>query len=123
LRFPTIVLAPPRAALVARIERRFEAMIDAGALAEVEAMMQAGLPPDAPILKAVGAPELAQLVQGNWSQADAIEAAVIATRQYAKRQTTWLRRQIIPDLVINAQHSQKTIDEIFAFIRVNALTP
>ncbi len=123
LSFPTVVLAPPREVLVARIERRLEAMMAEGAVEEVRALLAEGLPEDVPIMKAVGVREIARHVRGDWSRPQALEAAVIATRQYAKRQMTWLRRQIIPDLSITQQYSEKSRDEIFAFIRANALTP
>ncbi|MEQ8603546.1 MAG: tRNA (adenosine(37)-N6)-dimethylallyltransferase MiaA [Marivibrio sp.] len=121
--FTVIVLAPPREALVRRIEERFDAMIAAGALAELRALLAADPPADAPLLKAVGAPELAAAARGQMSLAEAAEAAKIATRQYAKRQTTWLKRQILPDLILNEQYSEKLMERVFAFIRDKRLTP
>lgn len=122
-RFTTLVLSPPRDLLVRRIEARFDAMVKAGALEEVAALLDADPPADAPLLKAVGAPELSSAVRGERSLAEAVEAAKIATRQYAKRQTTWLRRQIVTDLVLQEQYSEKLREKVFAFIRDKRLTP
>lgn len=120
--FTVIVLQPPRAVLVRRIEDRFEAMVAAGAMEEVRALLTAEPPADAPLLKAVGAPELAAAARGEMSLAEAVEAAKIATRQYAKRQVTWLRRQIVPDLMLEEQYSEKLRERVFAFIRDKRLT-
>ena len=45
----------------------------------------------APVMKAVGVPEIAGFLRGEWSQAEAVARAQMATRRYAKRQLTWLR--------------------------------
>jgi len=85
-----LLVMPDRDALVLRIERRFDTMMDAGALDEV----CAALPhwqPRAPWARAIGAPELVAHLRGNMTLAQATEAAKAATRQYAKRQRTWFR--------------------------------
>lgn len=76
-----------------RIARRFDLMLDQGALAEAEA----NLPDWDPChlsAKAIGAPELIAHLQGNMSLDQAREAATIATRQFAKRQRTWFRSKM-----------------------------
>ncbi|MBS0295620.1 MAG: tRNA (adenosine(37)-N6)-dimethylallyltransferase MiaA [Proteobacteria bacterium] len=88
-----VVLEPPRETLYARCDRRLEAMLDEGALAEVEALMARGLDPALPAMKATGLRELAGFLRGEWSREEAIEAAQRETRRYAKRQLTWLRNQ------------------------------
>lgn len=79
--------------LADRIDRRFEQMIAAGALDEVAAV-QPQWDPDAPWAKAIGAAELINHLQGGRSLPDAISAAQALSRQYAKRQRTWLRRRM-----------------------------
>ena len=86
----TLLVMPDRDALAARIERRFDAMLDAGALDEV----RAALPhwqPQAPWARAIGAPELVAHLRGQMTLAQASLAAKAATRAYAKRQRTWFR--------------------------------
>ncbi|MDT8327099.1 MAG: tRNA (adenosine(37)-N6)-dimethylallyltransferase MiaA [Roseovarius sp.] len=79
--------------LNARIARRFEAMLDRGALDEVRANLD-GWNPALPSSKAIGAPELVAYLRGETSLEDAREAASIATRQFAKRQRTWFRARM-----------------------------
>ena len=117
LRFATLVLAPPRAALYAACDRRFLAMIEAGALDEVRALAALGLAPDLPALKAVGVRELLAHISGETTLDEAITAAQTATRRFAKRQTTWLRHQLEADHTVNAQYSERLSNEIFSFIR------
>lgn len=86
-----IVLRPEVTWLDQRIAGRFAKMMAQGALEEVRAALpywQAR----APWAKAIGAPELVAYLRGQISLADSTEAAVLASRQYAKRQRTWLRK-------------------------------
>ncbi|WP_244597723.1 tRNA (adenosine(37)-N6)-dimethylallyltransferase MiaA [Roseitalea porphyridii] len=87
------VLLPERAALNARIESRFDAMIARGALDEVRALRALNLDPDLPAMKAIGVRELGAVLDGAMDEAEAIARAKAATRQYAKRQMTWFRNQ------------------------------
>jgi len=88
------ILLPPRDWLNERIDRRFAAMVDTGAMEEVANLIaREDVPLDAPIRRAIGMPELAAAVLGEITLADAIERASLATRQYAKRQYTWFRNQ------------------------------
>ena len=88
-----IVLDAERDWLADRIARRFERMIEAGALAEVEAMRK-NWDPTRPSSKAIGAPELMAHLDGDITLETAIEHAVVASRQYAKRQRTWFRARM-----------------------------
>jgi tRNA dimethylallyltransferase len=99
------VLLPPRDALYAACDGRLEGMIAAGALDEVAALVARDLPPDLPILKAVGVPELARHLAGELDLAAAIAAAQQATRRYAKRQYTWFRHQLADAEILAAQLS------------------
>jgi tRNA dimethylallyltransferase len=88
-----ILLAPDRDRLAARIDRRFAAMLDAGALDEVRALLPVWAPA-APWARAIGAPELAAHLRGEIGLAEAAARARAATRQYAKRQRTWFRSRM-----------------------------
>ncbi|MDX8467532.1 tRNA (adenosine(37)-N6)-dimethylallyltransferase MiaA [Mesorhizobium sp. VK23B] len=92
-----LVIEPDRGDLVARIEARFDRMIDKGALDEVRQLMALDLAPNLPAMKAIGVRELQAALAGEMSFAEAIERAKIATRQYAKRQATWFRHQLGPE--------------------------
>ena len=86
------VLDPPRPALRANIATRFEQMIDAGGLDEARAL--AGLDPSLPAAKLLGLRPLQALAAGELGRAEALEKAVTATRQFAKRQMTWFRHRM-----------------------------
>jgi tRNA dimethylallyltransferase len=92
-----LALLPPRPALHERIEARLRAMVAAGALDEVGALAARGLPPDLPALKAVGLAPLLAHLEGRLEREAAIAAALAQTRQFAKRQLTWLRHRL-PEL-------------------------
>ncbi len=89
---PILVQAPPDW-LNSRIERRFAAMIEAGALDEVRANLE-GWDPALPSSRAIGAPELVAHLRGKMTLEAACAAATVATRQYAKRQRTWFRARM-----------------------------
>lgn len=89
-----IVVLPDRAVLRARIDRRFEAMMDEGAVEEVEALLAKSPPADVPAMKAIGVPQIAAMLRGDMSRSEVVEQASAATRQYAKRQMTWFRNQM-----------------------------
>ncbi|KZY32796.1 hypothetical protein A3731_21595 [Roseovarius sp. HI0049] len=88
-----LVVEAPKEWLNPRIERRFDLMLEAGALEEARANL--------PIwdlaqlsAKAIGAPELIAHLQGELTLEEAREAAIIATRRFAKRQRTWFRARM-----------------------------
>lgn len=89
------VLAPPRSVLVERTDARLEQMIAAGALAEVRRLGELGLARDLPAMRAVGVQPLLAAVEGRLGLVEAIARAKLDTRQYVKRQETWLRRNMI----------------------------
>lgn len=86
-----IVIEPARATLYARCDARFAAMIAAGALDEVAALVARDLPPQMPVMKALGVAPLARHLAGALTLDAAIAEAARQTRNYAKRQLTWLR--------------------------------
>lgn len=122
----TLVLEPPREALYAAIDRRFAAMLDRGALAEVERLVQLGLDPALPVMKALGVPELAAHLRGETTLEAAADLARHASRRYAKRQTTWFRHQLPRNLIIDElivkQENERLLQKIFPFIRSFLLT-
>lgn len=92
-----ILIEPDRALLRNRIDARFEAMVSAGALEEVRALLSLGLDPALPAMKAIGVRELAAVLEGRIGIAAALDRAKAATRQYAKRQMTWFRNRFGPE--------------------------
>lgn len=88
-----LILLPDRSWLYERCDVRFAAMIDAGAIAEVEALLARELDPDLPVMRAIGVPEIAAFLRGEIGREAMIAAGQQATRNYAKRQYTWFRRQ------------------------------
>ena len=124
--FDVVLLLPPRAALYAACDSRFAAMLDAGALDEVRALdarvANGEVAGAAPLLKALGVPELRGLLHGACDRAGAVAAAQQATRRFAKRQTTWFRHQVPAEAVVpvrrllryEAKYSDDKFDEIFS---------
>jgi tRNA dimethylallyltransferase len=98
-RFTTVLLSPERAWLRRRIGSRFDAMLQAGVVGEVRAVFERGPDPRWPGLKAHGAPELFAHFRGELPIDEARRIAIDHTRQYAKRQMTWFRHQMTPDVV------------------------
>lgn len=89
-----LILLPDRAWLTMRCDARFAAMLEQGAAEEVRALTaRTDIPPTSPVRQAIGAREIAAWQAGELSRDEAIERAQAATRQYAKRQYTWFRRQ------------------------------
>ncbi|WP_019906992.1 tRNA (adenosine(37)-N6)-dimethylallyltransferase MiaA [Methylobacterium sp. 77] len=94
-----LFLAPERESLRARIDRRFTAMIEEGALDEVAALRERRLDPLLPIMRAHGVPALIAHLDGTIPLAEAIQRGQGDTRRYAKRQFTWFRHQMGEDWV------------------------
>jgi tRNA dimethylallyltransferase len=81
-----------RQVLHQRIERRFVAMVEQGFVAEVEMLRERGdLHPELPSMRAVGYRQVWNYLEGACSREEMVQRGVIATRQLAKRQLTWLR--------------------------------
>lgn len=89
-----LALEPPRGELYARCDARLEAMVAAGAVSEVEALIARGLDPHLPAMKAVGVREFAAHIRGEATMEAALAGAQRETRRYAKRQLTWMRGQM-----------------------------
>ena len=92
-RVEALVLRPPVAWLDARIAQRFCLMLEAGALEEVRSVLPFWQP-DRPWARAIGAPDLVAHLRGEMSLEAAEAQAILASRQYAKRQRTWFRSRM-----------------------------
>ncbi|WP_448045133.1 tRNA (adenosine(37)-N6)-dimethylallyltransferase MiaA [Bradyrhizobium liaoningense] len=92
--FRAVFLAPERDDLYARIDARFDAMLGAGALREVERLAARHLDPLLPAMKAHGVPALIRHLRGELSLEEAASIGRADTRHYAKRQFTWFRHQL-----------------------------
>jgi tRNA dimethylallyltransferase len=88
-----LILLPDRDWLYERCDRRFTLMLDQGAVEEVEALITRGLSNDLPVMRAIGVREIASFLKGEIDRDEMIVAGAQATRNYAKRQYTWFRRQ------------------------------
>ena len=106
-----VILLPDRSWLFARIDARTNAMMQGGATAEVAALLARGdLAADAPIRRAIGVSPIAAYLNGTLSQAEATAAIALATRQYAKRQYTWFRRQP-PESCVRAADEKTAVQQ------------
>jgi tRNA dimethylallyltransferase len=94
--FAALYLAADRDALYARIDARFDAMLESGALDEVAALAARRLDPLLPAMKAHGVPALIRHLKGEMTREEAAAIGRGDTRHYAKRQFTWFRHQL-PD--------------------------
>ncbi len=108
-----LILLPEREWLYERCDRRFLEMLDRGAVEEIEALLARDLSPDLPVMRAIGVPEIAAMIRGELSHEDAIAAGQQSTRNYAKRQYTWFRRQPPEDWARNESQDCQ-IDTEFA---------
>jgi tRNA dimethylallyltransferase len=89
-----IVLTAPRPVIQARIQRRAEEMVRRGLIEETAAVLSEGHAPHTPGLDGVGIREAVEYLHGKRSRDSVAEAISISTRQYAKRQETWIRHQL-----------------------------
>jgi tRNA dimethylallyltransferase len=105
-----IFLTCERKQLVARIEARFAAMLEAGALDEVRALERRQLDPLLPAMKAHGVPWLIRHLHGEISLDEAAASAVMDTRRYAKRQLTWFRNQMTDWPWAAPEEAQKALE-------------
>ena len=121
MRLLKVLFLPDRAELYPACDRRFEQMVAGGAVDEVADLLAMNLEPSLPAMRAVGVREIAAHLAGELSKTDMIARGQTATRQYAKRQFTWFRRQMAADQVFDvsygAQDSESLRQKIFTKIR------
>ncbi len=114
------VVSREREDLRQRCDARFDAMMAAGAVDEVRALLGLGLDPDLPVMRALGVKPLAGLIDGRWTTAEASDMAKAETRQYAKRQLTWLRRNMMSWKWINTQETESLVARTIDFIKTKS---
>ena len=122
----TLAALPPRGPLYRQVDARLAWMAEHGGLEEVQRLLDQDLPADLPAMKAVGVPHLARYLRGDASYPEALAKAQQATRQFAKRQLTWLRTQTPKDadraVIVYAQFSKSAQALVFNEIREFILT-
>ena len=82
-----------RQSLYSRIDQRVTHMLEAGLLQEIQSLLQSGVPDTATAMQAIGYKEFLGVLDGALTEPEAIELVKLRSRQYAKRQLTWLRRK------------------------------
>jgi len=108
-------LTRPRPELYARADERLQAMLEAGFVAEVRRLLDAGYSPALPTLSAIGYQQIAAYLQGQISLAEAITQIKRLTRQFIRRQANWFK---LDDPTIHwFTVSANTVDEMSAVIR------
>jgi tRNA dimethylallyltransferase len=118
-----VVLLPPRDWLFDRIDRRFGAMVETGAIEEVAALVARRLDPALPVMRAIGVPEIVAYLDGALDRGAMLDRGRMATRQYGKRQYTWFSRQPPAAWTIyDAQPDDEIICKIAIKLRHYALT-
>jgi len=93
VRLRPLLLLPPRDWLYARCDGRFAEMMSDEGFAEVFSLLERGLPPSLPVMRAIGVREIAGFLRGETGREEALAAGSQATRRYAKRQYTWFAHQ------------------------------
>ncbi len=96
--FAVVKIVPPIEVIEARCRARLDKMVELGALNEITELLERGVDETLPAMKALGVPELTEAVKGNMLLSEALEQAKLHTRQYAKRQRTWLRNKLKADI-------------------------
>lgn len=118
VRLMVLVCDPDPAALSARIEARLDRMLAAGWLQEVEQLVADGYDARHKAMRSLGYRELLEVVAGRMSLGAAREAILHATRQYARRQRTYVRHQLPAEQVIRVVQPQDCPwDRVQAFLR------
>lgn len=113
-----LFLSPPRADLRERIARRFQAMVEEGAMAEAQAIDRLALDPALPAARLIGLKPLIQHGRGEIDLETACGIAIAATRQYAKRQLTWARSNMISWNWVEREYMERSKALFFNFIRL-----
>ncbi len=110
--FKKLCYMPPRDILYDRCNRRFDLMIEQGAIEEVRGLLAENLPESAPVMKAVGVREIAAYLAGEMDLPAAKEKSQRETRRYAKRQLTWFRHQMTDKEIVDTQYSESLADKL-----------
>jgi tRNA dimethylallyltransferase len=111
-----LLVLPERQAQAAAIEARFDAMLAAGALDEVASLLRLGFSRELPIMRALGVAPLAAHLEGALAPEEAAAIAKADTRKYAKRQLTWLGRNMIAWKVAESKYMKSLMGGDLSFI-------
>jgi tRNA dimethylallyltransferase len=113
-----LVLLPDRATLYRRCEERFDLMLRQGALDEVAALREQQLDPELPVMTAHGVPHLLAALAGDIDLETAAARAKQDTRHYAKRQFTWIRRNMQSWKHIDAQQMESLCSKLERLLKL-----
>lgn len=119
--FITVKIMPALEMITERCCLRLDKMVnELGALAEIEKLLNKGVDKNMPAMKTLGVPELSLFIKGQMPLAEALNLAKLHTRQYAKRQRTWLKNKMPADIVFeNVYEGQKDyLQQIFNVIKL-----
>lgn len=119
--FITVKIMPSLDVIAIRCCLRLDKMVDElGVLAEIEKLLNKGVDENMPAMKALGVPELSLFIKGQMLLTEALDLAKLHTRQYAKRQRTWLKNKMSADIVFeNVYEGQKDyLQQIFNVIKL-----
>jgi tRNA dimethylallyltransferase len=97
-KFKVIKIVPPIEVIEQRCRERLDKMVEFGVLEEIAALLKREIDESLPAMKALGVPELSLAVKGKLPLSAALELAKLHTRQYAKRQRTWLKNKLDADI-------------------------
>ncbi|MBR2136750.1 MAG: tRNA (adenosine(37)-N6)-dimethylallyltransferase MiaA [Alphaproteobacteria bacterium] len=107
-RFVKVKIVPTIDEIESRCRQRLDLMVyQYGVVQEIENLVRQNLAPDLPVMKALGVPELSRFVRGECSLETALESAKLHTRQYAKRQRTWLKQKTTADFVLSEPYENQ----------------
>jgi len=114
--FFVVALMPDRTELYPRINARFSQMLEGGALQEVQSLLARQLTPHHPAMKMIGVPEIAAFLSGTLGEEAMMTLGMQASRRYAKRQMTWIRHQITPDVVLPFCITESTLEKALKMV-------
>ena len=117
-----IAMLPPRDVLYARIDARFDVMLEQGAMDEVRQFITRQLDPSLPLMKALGVSALKAVLDKEMTIDEAAYIAKRDSRHYAKRQMTWLRNNYNAQITLKTKLSESLMESIFSLIRLKWLT-
>ena len=120
--FHMTAIMPERQQLYARINSRTKTMSELGAAEEAASFLARGLDPDLPAMRAIGVHEFAPAINDERLLANAIEETAQATRRYAKRQMTWIRRRFNPNETLEMELNSNNIGNIVSKLYKDKLT-
>jgi len=112
-----IAMLPPRDVLYARIDARFDEMLEQGAMGEVKQLINRQLDPSLPLMKALGVTALKAVLDQEMTIDEAAYIAKRDSRHYAKRQMTWLRNNYSAQITLITKLSESLMENIFSLIR------